>query len=182
MDHLRFEAMLFDPPQAASEDYAALESHLAGCSACRTLALAINPMEKRLKGAAIVMPVEGFTQRFQSRLATKRRKTQERLLYMAVLTIAAGLVALAILFGGELLSILSPYLSSGLKSLGQVMRIGSMLGLLGDFITVLIESVVGTLSPAYLLAASLAFSALLTLWVLSLYRFNYQTIRREKIS
>jgi predicted anti-sigma-YlaC factor YlaD len=182
MDHLRFEAMLFDPPQAASEDHAVLESHLAGCSACRALALVIGPMEKRLKGAAIVMPVGGFTQRFEARLATKRRKTQERLLYMAVLTIAAGLVALAILFGGELLSALSPYLSSGLKSLGQVMRIGSMLGLLGDFLTVLIESVVGTLSPAYLLAASLAFSALLTLWVLSLYRFNYQTIRREKIS
>ena len=98
---------------------------------------------------------------------------------MAILTIIAGLAVIAILFGGELVSAMAPLVTTGMKSLGQVLRIGSMVGLLGDFLSVLIESVVGNLSPAYLLAASLAFTGLLSLWMFSLYRFNYQPIRRE---
>jgi len=179
MDHLQFEAMLFDPPLADSKEQAALKAHLVSCSVCRDLALALDPLENHLRKASLIMPVDGFTNRFQLRLATKRRKAQERMLALAILTIFAGLVVIAILFGGELVSAMAPLVASGLKSLGQVLRIGSMVGLLGDFLSVLIESMVGVLSPAYLLAASLAFSGLLSLWVFSLYRFNYQPIRRE---
>ncbi len=179
MDHLQFEAMLLDPPLAASKEQAALKAHLASCSVCRDLALALDPLENHLRKASLVMPVDGFTNRFQSRLATKRRKAQERILVLAVLGIAAGLVGLAFLFGGELVSGIAPLVTAGLKSIGHVLRIGSMVGLLGEFLSVLIEGVVGNVSPAYLLAASLASSGLVSLWVFSLYRFNYQPIRRE---
>jgi predicted anti-sigma-YlaC factor YlaD len=179
MDHLPFEAMLFDPPQAGSEEQAALKEHLANCRGCRDLASALEPMENHMRKLSTVVPVDGFTQRFQGRLSFKRRKAQERILAVAILAIAVSLVAVGILFGGELLSAMAPLVTSGLKSLGQLLRIGSMLGLLGDFLSVLVESAVGNLSPAYLLAISFAFSGLLSLWVFSLYRFNYQSIRRE---
>lgn len=179
MDHLQFEAMLFDPPQADSSEGAALKVHLASCSTCQDLALALGPLENHLRKASTVMPVEGFATRFQKRLARKRRQVQVRMIAVALLAIGVSLAVTAILLGGELLSALVPLGTSTLKTLGQVVRISNMLGLLGDFLSVLIESAVGNISPAYLLAVSFAFSGLLSLWGVSLYRFNYQPIRRE---
>jgi anti-sigma factor RsiW len=179
MDHLQFEAMLFDVKDLKSAQRAELESHLASCSACRGLARALSQMEDHLAGASLVPPTEGFSLRFQNRLKARRRKSHERLFGLSVVAITAGIAALAVIFGGEALTLSTPLVSSGLKTLAEFLRIGSMFGLLGEFLRLLVENLVGNLSPAYLLVGSVAFSSLLALWIISLYRVNTLPVRKE---
>ncbi|MFN2148677.1 MAG: anti-sigma factor family protein [Anaerolineales bacterium] len=179
MDHLPFEAMLLDVKQLTSAQRAELESHLASCTACSELARAISQMEGHLAAASMVVPAEGFSQRFQVRLQAQRRKTHERFFGLLVLMILAGVIALAVLFGGELLSLATPLVSTGLKSLAEYVRFSSLFTLIGEFISLLAENAIDTLSPAYLLAGSVAFSGLLALWVASIYRMNTQVVRKE---
>jgi len=179
MDHLPFEAMLFDVKHLTSVQRAELESHLASCSSCNELARALSQMEDHLAGAAMVAPAEGFGLRFQNRLKARQRKAHGRLFGLSVMMITAGVVALAVLFGGEIISWLAPMVSTGMKSLVEIMRISALFSLLGDFMALLVENIVGSLTPAYLLAGSVAFSGMLGIWILSLYRMNSQFVRKE---
>jgi len=179
MDHLPFEAMLFDIKQLTSEQRAELETHLASCAACSDLARALSQMEQHLAGAASVAPADGFIQRFQVRLQARRRRAIGGLLGTSVIAVLAGFATLAVVFGGDLLTALSPFVSGGLKSLVEFLRIGSLFGLLGEFLSLLVENIIGEISPAYLLAGSVAFSGMLALWLLSLYRMNTQSVRKE---
>ncbi|MEJ2012052.1 MAG: hypothetical protein P8X64_07480 [Anaerolineales bacterium] len=179
MDHLQFEAMLFEAKHLKSTQRAELESHLASCSACRGLARSLNQLEERLAGASHVPPAEGFSLRFQKRLKVRRRRAHERLFGLSAILIATGLITLAVIFGGEALSLSTPLVSSGLKSLVEILRISSLFGLLKEFLGLLLENTIGNLSPAYLLAGSVAFSGLLALWIFSLYRVNTLPVRKE---
>ena len=179
MDHLPFEAMLFEVKQLTPAQRTELESHLASCSACTELARALIQMEDHLAGAAMVAPAEGFNLRFLSRLKARQRQAHGRLFGLSVMLITAGVVVLAVLFGGEIISWLAPWVSTGLKSLAEITRISALFSLLGDFTALLVENIVGGLSPAYLLAGSVAFSGMLGIWILSLYRMNTQSVRKE---
>ena len=117
MDHLPFEAMLLDVKQLTSAQRAQLELHLASCSACSELAYTLSQMENHMAGASTVAPAEGFSQRFQIRLTARRRKVHERFFGLLVMMILAGVIAMAVLFGGELLSLSTPLVSTGLKNL-----------------------------------------------------------------
>jgi anti-sigma factor RsiW len=179
MDHLQFEAMLFDVKHLTSAQRAELESHLASCSACGELAHALSQMEERMANASLVAPAEGFGVRFQRRLWRARQNAHARLFGLSAVTITAGVVTLVTLFGADVISWLTPLVSTSLKSLAGITRLSGLFTMLGEFLTLLVENMISTLPPAYLLAGSAAFSGLLGLWILSLYRMNIQSVRKE---
>ncbi|TFH35813.1 MAG: hypothetical protein E4G99_06450 [Anaerolineales bacterium] len=179
MSHPQFETMLFERANLEGSDHLALEQHLQDCDACRRLASNWTQIEDRLHRMPMALPQAGFTQRFQARLAQKRHRRREWVMISLVLSAFALLLVVAVLFGAGLLTLVSPGIRYLLKSLTSLLLFGDVLQICADFIRLLIERFVATVSPGAWFMYSAIFSGLVAIWVASIYRLNFQTLKRE---
>lgn len=179
MKHPQFEALLFEMDQLGREDRMVLEAHLQECEHCNAVATSWNDLEGKMRSARLMEPVTGFTDRFRERLVVYKRRKQDRLTLAVILAILISLIIVTVFFGAELLTFVPSAISFLLKSINGLVRLGGLLTILRDFALVLIEGITQSLPAGLLLAISTATSGLALVWVFSIYRFGFNTIRRE---
>jgi predicted anti-sigma-YlaC factor YlaD len=73
-----------------------IENHIAVCASCRTSLDALQRLDRLLSAAPMMAPVPGFTERFQSRLVTRRRRSRT---WAGLLTLT--LAALVLVLGAS---------------------------------------------------------------------------------
>ena len=179
MKHPQFEALLFEMDQLGRDDRMVLEAHLKECEHCNAVATSWNYLEGKMRLAPQMEPATGFTERFRERLVVYKRRKQDRLTLAVILTILISLIIVTVFFGAELLSFVPSAISFLLKSINGLVRLGGLLTILRDFALVIIEGIAQSLSAGLLLAISAAASGLAIIWVFSIYKFGFNTIRRE---
>ena len=91
MDHRPFEDWLLDNKDLTSNETRELNAHLQVCHSCSALA----EVDLALKSVRVAAPAEGFTDRFQVRLAARKKALRQRnfwgflILSMSVLSVLA---------------------------------------------------------------------------------------------
>jgi predicted anti-sigma-YlaC factor YlaD len=85
--------------QLPEDEIRHIESHAAVCASCRTSLDALRRLDRLLSAAPMIAPVPGFTERFQARLVTRRRRsrTWAGLLTLTLATLVLVLGATAVL-------------------------------------------------------------------------------------
>lgn len=179
MKHPQFEALLFEMDRLGHEERIALEAHLQECEHCNAVATSWSDLEGKMRSAPQMEPATGFTERFRERLVVYKRRKQERLTLAVILAILISLIIVTGFFGAEVLNFVPSAISFLLKSINGLVRLGGLLTILRDFALVLIEGITQSLPAGLLLAISTATSGLALVWVFSIYRFGFNTIRRE---
>ena len=79
----------------------------------------------------------------------------------------------------ELITRLPTIVAWILKTIEQFRWVGELLGVVGDFLRVLLESLAGNIPALLWLAVSALFSALSFAWLLSFYRLGYRRVEKE---
>ncbi len=179
MKHPQFEALLFDIDHLGHEERIALEAHLRECEHCNVLATSWRDLEGNLISAPKMEPAAGFTERFRERLVVYKRRKQERLTLAVILAILISLIIVTGFFGLELLTFIPSVISLLLKSINGLVLLGGLLTILGDFVLVLLEGITQSLPAGLLLAIAAATSGLAVIWMFSIYRFGFNTLRKE---
>ena len=179
MKHPQFEALLFDIDNLGHEERIALEAHLRECEHCNVLATSWGDLEGKMLSAPQMEPATGFTERFRERLVVYKRRKQERLTLAVILTILISLIIVTGFFGAELLTFVPSAISFLLKAINGLVLLGGLLTILGDFALVLLEGITQSLPAGLLLAIAAATSGLAVIWIFSIYRFGFNTFRRE---
>jgi predicted anti-sigma-YlaC factor YlaD len=85
--------------QLTEDEIRHIETHAAACASCRTYLDALRRLDRLLSAAPMIAPVPGFTERFQARLVTRRRRsrTWAGLLTLTLATLVLLLGATAVL-------------------------------------------------------------------------------------
>jgi predicted anti-sigma-YlaC factor YlaD len=85
--------------QLTEDEIRPIESHAAACANCRASLDGLRRLDRLLSAAPMTAPVSGFTERFQARLVTRRRRsrTWAGLLTLAIATLVMVLGATAVL-------------------------------------------------------------------------------------
>jgi len=179
MKHPQFEALLFDIDHLGHEERIALEAHLRECEHCNMLATSWGDLEGKMLSAPQMEPATGFTERFRERLVVYKRRKQERLTLVVILAILISLIIVTGFFGAEMLNFVPSAISFLLKSINSLVLLGGLLTILGDFALVLLEGITQSLPASLLLAIVAATSSLAVIWMFSIYRFGFNTFRRE---
>ena len=179
MKHPPFEALLFEMDQLGDEERIVLKNHLRECEHCNAVATSWSDLEGKMRSAPQMAPAAGFTERFRERLVVHKRRRQERLTLAVILAILISLIIVTVFFGVELLAFVPSAITFLLKYVNDLVRLGGLLSILGDFALVLIEGITQSLPAGLMLAISTATSGLAIIWVFSIYKFGYKTIRRE---
>jgi hypothetical protein len=74
MDHRPFEDWLLDNKDLTSNEKRQLNAHLQTCHSCSALA----EVDLALKSIRVASPADGFTERFQVRLAARKKALRQR--------------------------------------------------------------------------------------------------------
>jgi predicted anti-sigma-YlaC factor YlaD len=76
--------------QLTEDEVRQIEAHATHCVSCRAALDDLRRLDRLLSAAPMISPAPGFTERFQTRLATRhrRRRTWAGLLTLAIATIA----------------------------------------------------------------------------------------------
>lgn len=90
MDHRHYELWLLNDERLTPEQERELRNHQRSCPECATLARA----NLALRSAPVAAPTEGFTLRFQTRLAAQRKIQRRRSMIGTFLLALTGLGAL----------------------------------------------------------------------------------------
>ncbi len=181
MKHPQFEALLFDIDNLGHEERIALEAHLRECEQCKALATSWSDLEGEMRAAPQMEPATGFTERFRERLVVYKRRKQERLTLAMILALLVSLIIVTVFFGAELLTFVPSAIRLLLKSINGLMLLGGLLTILWDFALVLLEGITQSLPAGLLLAIAAATSGLAVIWMFSIYRTGFNTIRREQV-
>lgn len=179
MSHPRFEAMLFEREDLEASDRLALEQHLQDCDACCLVASNWAMIEGLLQKAPMATPVPGFKLRFQERLAHQQRRRRGGLTLGVVLTTSISLLVVAALFGSGLLTLVSPGVRYLLKSLSSLILFSGVMQVFTDFVGLILERLVATVSPTTWISYSTVFSGLAFIWFATMYKLNFRKSFQE---
>lgn len=179
MKHQPYEFWLFERKTLSRDQARDLEDHLATCEDCRALANAWTNIEGQILSASMVEPLPGFTQRWRSRLADHRRRTNQRQMSAVLITTALGLVSLALLFGAELLPLLQPVIPDLMAWGSKVANFVANLNLFRMIMGILIDASIDRIPLVYRVTLPLGLAGLAAFWVVSIHRLSYRRIRKE---
>lgn len=168
MKHQPFEEWLLDETSLTPEQKRELDLHVRSCAYCSAL------METGvvLRSVRMVAPADGFTARFQARLAERRLADRRRRFWGAILFLVGGLSVLAWLTG--------PYIFRFLASpevwIASLVEWGIFLittfQAMSQAGEVFLKILPGFVPPfAWLIIAS-AFAGISLIWSISIWRFT----------
>lgn len=168
MKHQPFEEWLLNETSLTPEQKRELDLHVRSCASCS----ALLETEMVLRSAKMVAPAEGFTTRFQARLAERKLVESRRRVWGAVLFLIGGLFFLVWLAGPSIVNLLaSPetwivslvewgiFTITTLQALSQAGSV--MLRMLPDFVP-----------PFVWMILISAFAGTSLLWSVSIWRFT----------
>lgn len=167
MNHQPFEEWLLNDEPIAPEQKRELDLHLRSCDYCSALA----ETGKVLRSVVMASPAEGFTARFQARLAEHKRADRRRKLWGAGFFLIGG-ISLLLWFAGP--SILS-FLSSPENWIVTFVEWGVFLITTLQALTqageVLLHVIPGFLPPFAWMVVVSGFAGISLLWSVSIWRF-----------
>jgi hypothetical protein len=151
-----------------AEQVAGLETHLDACQECGHLAQAWHAVEADLRAAPQITPQEGFTARWQARLALEGRRQHRR----QGILLGLGSLGLAVAIIGGLTYAAWPLLQSpGLllwAYLYQVIRWFSLLSAAQGFLGSFLQAIDLVIHPLVLVFGAGSLTLLCVLWLVSL--------------
>ena len=164
MDHRPFSDWLLENKHLTAEEKQSLKTHLQACTSCSALA----EVDLALKSVKLAEPAEGFSDRFQVRLAAQRKTARQRN--------TAGFILLTVSVLAAVTWIAWPYLGGSLRSPAGLLSswLASLFTLWTDLRALLHAGwVVVNVVPSFLWAL-FVFTATTSslLWALSLVKLN----------
>ena len=179
MSHQPFEKMIFDRENLGTQDVKLLKAHLRECQDCADISMKWSQLDKVLRDATQIPPTPGFSQRFQDRLVSQRRRTAH-LQYLGLsFVLIIGLTVTAVLLGLELLSHSVSMSATILRVLLAIRDVYIYLSVAGGFVVAVVENTVGQVPPGVWLFISSSLSFVLLVWMATIYRFSFYQIRKE---
>lgn len=177
MSHQPYESWLFSEEPLMPEQVRVLNAHLEACASCRQLSIAWEELRSLFQDASVEMPVEGFTDRWQARVASLSAEEnywkQKRMSWWFFsLTAGAAIFVLIALGINYFTSIQSPvqFFISGVSLLAGLLALVSAFQVaLIPFIEVLIVSI----PPLWWGIFAFGVSSLLLIWTFSLRRILF---------
>lgn len=168
MIHLPYQDWLFDEEQELTATQAAeLQQHLGSCGECRSLAGALNQMERSLKQMVMAAPEEGFTMRWQARLEEGRRRAHRRQTALTMIFTLSSAVTLLSMLTIFLWPWLAEYKMAFWAAIYQLYSVYLLLAGVGEFLTQLLRAMAEVIPLAgWVLAIGMVFE-LGVLWVVS---------------
>jgi len=127
-DNYQKQMSLWIDDQLTQSEIREIEVHTATCATCRASVEALRRLDRLLHASPMLSPTPGFSSRFQTRLATRRRRRRTWAglvtLSLATLVLLVGAAAvLAVsgltLWGNLSISILLPQAASLLLDIGK---------------------------------------------------------------
>ncbi len=168
MKHQVFEEWLFTEDPLSPQEQEALQDHLRECESCSLLSTAWHSVEMELQQAEFVLPVAGFTSRWQARLEADLKREQRK----QSLAILGFSMAGAALLLGSLLVVLWPVLQSPQVFFWtwvyRLMSYYETLGTIQEFTSVVLQTMFGIIPPIWWVIFMGILSELGVLWVVSL--------------
>ena len=164
MDHRPFEDWLLEKETLGEDKKQQLNAHLRDCAACRALAA----VELALESAPTAAPANGFSDRFQVRLAA-RKKTVRRRNFWGFLFLTLSVVALLV---RTTWPVLRPALESPVDLLGS--WASGLITLWASLMAMFRASavVVAVVPPSVWVAVLFAAACWSLLWLFSLLKFS----------
>lgn len=167
MNHQPFEEWLLNEAPITTDQKRALDLHLKSCAYCASLA----ETSLVLRSVKMAAPADGFTMRFQARLAERKMIEQRRKLFGVFLFLASGLILLMWLAGPSLWRVLaSP--QAWIASLVEwgIFLITTLMAM-AQAGEVLLQVIPGVLPPFVWMVIVSAFAGISLLWSVSIWRF-----------
>jgi hypothetical protein len=180
MKHQPFETWLFEKADLSLDQYKKLEEHLVLCERCSTLAAAWREVEDRIQITTYVTPAPGFSKRWVSRMAHNRRLVSQRQVNGILLSMSVALVLLGILFSVQLLPLLEPLFPIIVEGFNKVVNLIVHYNLFWEILEVMGGIILEGIPIVFQVTVPLGIVAALAIWIVSLYRLDYQIIRKEK--
>jgi hypothetical protein len=166
MNHRPFEEWLLDDQPLTLEQERDLESHLRICTSCS----AIAESNLALHSIRIISPAPGFKDRFQLRLAQRRREQRWRQIIGTLVLVLGGIGLLYWLAGPTIQEALNSPAAWITTVVGYFLFLLTSLQVLGVVSTILLRVVPTFVPPAGLLILGLVVSGVSLLWIFSIWR------------
>jgi hypothetical protein len=166
MNHRPFEDWLLDDQPLTPEQKRDLQSHLRTCTTCS----AIAESNLALHSTRAVSPALGFKERFQTRLAQRRREQRWRQIIGTLVLVLGGLGLLFWLVGPIIQEALNSPAEWITTAVGYFLFIITSLQVLSVASSILLRVIPTFISPAGLFFLSLIVSGVSLLWIVSIWR------------
>jgi hypothetical protein len=174
MKHQPFEDWLLNDKLINPKQKLELDAHLRICSDCSALA----ETGKALRTVKRISPAEGFTARFQTRLAARKAVERRRRQVGTILFTFGGLVMLTWLTGPYLVSFLAAPAIWIAALIEWVVFVITTLQAVAQAGSVLLRMLPGFLSPFGFMVLVSAFAGIGLLWSVSIWRFAQRGVPR----
>ena len=166
MNHRPFEDWLLDDQPLTLEQKRDLQSHLRICTACS----AIAESNLALHTSRTVSPAPGFKDRFQVRLAQRRREQKWRQIIGTLVLVLGGLGLLYWLAGPMIQEALSSPAEWITTVVGYFLFIITSLQTLSVVSSILLRVIPTFVSPVGWLGLAVVVSSIGLLWIVSIWR------------
>ena len=172
MVHRPFEDWLLDEERLTTEKAVALQEHLQSCASCRQLSQAWQEVEVDLRTSPTLAPRMGFTNRWQARLESDRRRLHRR---QSAAALGFSLGGAALLFGSLSFLALPVLATPKLLLWAWALHLVELVSYTGDIQAIIFS--VFQIQPrmipiAWLILLAGFFSMLVVVWIVSLRYFT----------
>jgi hypothetical protein len=179
MKHQPFEKWLFMQEALSKDEARSLQEHLVSCERCAAVAAALRAVENRLTTAATLSPEPGFTNRWRTRLARRRRIARQKENTSTIATLSVGLIMLLLVVGARLLPLLQLVAPQYIAWFENVSDVAAHLSLAAEVLLTLIGSAFASIPLGLRIAVPAVLFIMFTLWFTSIYRLGILPVRRR---
>ncbi len=166
MNHRPFEDWLLDDQPLTPQQQRDLQAHVRSCPACA----AIAESNLALHATRLVRPAAGFADRFQVRLAKRRREQRWRQVIGTIGLVLGGLGLVYWLAGPFILAAIASPASFITVSVGYFLFILTSIQVFGEAGSILLSVLPKFISPAGWVALTAGAAGLGFLWTISIRR------------
>ena len=168
MNHRPFEDWLLNDQSLTNEEKRELQTHLLDCPHCT----ALTEVNLELRSVKMASPAAGFTARFQTRLAAQRVLERRNRLIGALILVAGGIGLLGWYAGPVIFQFLGNPAGWIAALVNFFLTLLDMGRAIGDIGSILLRVLPGFIPPFGWMVILSAFSGLVLLWTVSLWRFS----------
>ncbi len=166
MNHRPFEDWLLDDQPLSPQQQRDLQAHVRSCPACA----AIAESNLALHSTRLVSPAAGFAERFQVRLAKRRREQRWRQVIGTVVLVLGGLGLVYWLAGPFILAAIASPASFITASIGYFLFILTSIQVFGEAGSIVLSVLPKFISPGGWVVLTAGAAGLGALWTISIRR------------
>lgn len=174
MAHQPYDTWIFERDGLALEEERQLNSHLAECQRCQTMAAALAQVDRLFEAEPMAAPVAGFTLRWKRRLERKGRRRARAYTASATALILVGLIFTAWLAGTAIWGWLMGAADQVAIWIESIVRFVAQLRLTGRLYTILAESFLSQVPAGIWISVGMLAAVALGMWIVSARKIVFQ--------